>query len=331
MKQNCFKEGITAAAAETLQIKISRGTCSKQTAWWSAKLKQCVTEKAKLFRKWMKTRRVQNHENDKEARREAERVKSLAKQDCRIKIGRDPGNDLIGTEKIIYNSARNYNKRSQPPTYAIKDRNDGTLQTEAREIELGWKSYFETLLNITKNLNEEENIEFNTDNSTQPDISMEELEDAFKRMKNGKAPGVDKIPAELLKNVGNDGKAWFLEVLDALWDGQNLPEDWNKDLICPIYKKGDKTECSNYRGVSLMSHAFKVYERILEKRLRAYVEPKLGEWQSGFRKGRGTSDMIFTLKMIFEKSWEWDEDKFIAFLGLEKLLTVSCDKRFGMH
>ena len=95
---------------------------------------------------------------------------------------------------------------------------------------------------------------------------------------------------------------------DALLDGQNLPEDWNKDLMCPIYKKGDKDECSNYRGVSLMSHAFKVHERILEKRLRVCVEPKLGEWQSGF----------FTLKMIFEKSWEWDEDKYIAFVDLEK-------------
>ena len=67
-----------------------------------------------------------------------------------------------------------------------------------------------------------------------------------------------------------------------------------------------------------MSHAFKVYERILEKRLRGHVEPKLGEWQSGFRSGRGTADMIFTLKIIFEKSWEWNEDKYIAFLGLEK-------------
>ena len=67
-----------------------------------------------------------------------------------------------------------------------------------------------------------------------------------------------------------------------------------------------------------MSHAFKVYERILEKRLRGHVEPKLGEWQSGFRSGRGTADMIFTLKIIFEKSWEWDEDKYSAFLDLEK-------------
>ena len=41
-------------------------------------------------------------------------------------------------------------------------------------------------------------------------------------------------------------------------------------------------------------------------------------WESGFRSGRGTADMIFTLKIIFEKSWEWNEDKYIAFLDLEK-------------
>ena len=317
-KWNGFKRGITEAATETVQVKVSRGTRRKQTAWWTAELKQCVTEKMKLFRKWMKTRRVQDHENYKEAGRETERVKSLAKQNCWIRIGRDLENDLQGTRKLIYNTARNYKKGSQPPTYAIKDPNTETLLTEEREIELGWKTYFERLLNVIDNLDEEGIIEFNINGSTELDISMEELEDALKRMKNGKAPGVDKIPAELLKNMGNDGKAWFLELLCDLWDGQNLPEDWNKDLMCPIYKKGDKTECSNYRGISLMSHAFKVYERVLEKRLRAYVEPKLGEWQSGFRKGRGTSDMIFTMKMIYEKSWEWDEDKYIAFLDLEK-------------
>ena len=67
-----------------------------------------------------------------------------------------------------------------------------------------------------------------------------------------------------------------------------------------------------------MSHTFKVYERILERRLRGCVEYKLGEWQNGFRPGRGTNDMIFTLKMIFEKSWEFNKDKYIAFLDLEK-------------
>ncbi|XP_068241176.1 uncharacterized protein [Palaemon carinicauda] len=73
-----------------------------------------------------------------------------------------------------------------------------------------------------------------------------------------------------------------------------------------------------YRGISLMAHAFKVYERIFEKRLRECIEPKLGEWQSGFRQGRGTSNKIFTLKMIFDKSWEWNTTRYIAFIDLEK-------------
>ena len=129
---------------------------------------------------------------------------------------------------------------------------------------------------------------------------------------------MDQIPAELLKNMGAIGNMWLLELFDMLWDGQDIPGDWSKDLICPVYKKGDKTECSNYRGISLMSHTFKLYERILEKRLREIVEPKLDECQSGFRSGRGTSDMIFTIKAIFEKCWEWSQNRYIAFLDLEK-------------
>ena len=216
-------------------------------------------------------------------------------------------------------STKNYRNGSHPPTYAIKSPVDGTLLTDTRDIELGWKNYFENLLNIhNDDINAEIAFVFNTENSTEVNISMRELDDALKKMKHGKAPGEDRIPAELLKDMGNEEKEWLLELLDMLWDGQDMPEDWSKDLMCPIYKKGDKTLCSNYRGISLMSHAFKVYERILEKRLREHIEPKLGEWQCGFRPGRGTNDMIFTLKMIFEKSWEWNEDKYIAFLDLEK-------------
>ena len=174
-------------------------------------------------------------------------------------------------------------------------------------------------MNITNDdLNEEAVFEFHTEDSTEPDLSMGELEEALKRMKNGKASGVDQIPAELLKSMGYNGREWFSELLAMLWEGQDIPEDWKKDLICLIYKKGDKTECSNYRGISLMSHAFKVYERILERRLRGCVESKLSECQNGFRSERGTSDMVFALKIIFEKSWEWNEDRYVAFLDLEK-------------
>ena len=316
-KWNSFKTAVLDTATNIVQKKVIGGKKKKQTPWWTDTLKSAVENKMKLFRKWMKTRRLEDHNNYKDARRETELIKTLSKCESWKKIGEELGNDLQGTRKLIYNIAKNHRNGSQPPTYVIKDPINGAILTDTREIELGWMIYFETLLNITNNICEE-HLEFNVDGSTEPDLSEMELREALKKMRNGKAPGVDEIPAELLRNMGQDGNLWLLELLNMLWNGQDTPEDWKKDLMCPIYKKGDKTECSNYRGISLMSHTFKVYERILEKRLREYIEPKLGEWQSGFRPGRGTSDMIFTLKIIFEKSWEWNEDRYVAFLDLEK-------------
>ena len=67
-----------------------------------------------------------------------------------------------------------------------------------------------------------------------------------------------------------------------------------------------------------MSHCGKLYSSIIEKRLRAHVEGRLGEWQYGFRPGRSTSDLIFVMKMIMEKNWEWGRDKFALFIDMEK-------------
>ena len=62
----------------------------------------------------------------------------------------------------------------------------------------------------------------------------------------------------------------------------------------------------------------KLYERIIEKKLRSCVETQLGEWQYGFRPYRSTMDLVFTLKILMEKSWEFNIDQYMAFLDLEK-------------
>ena len=70
--------------------------------------------------------------------------------------------------------------------------------------------------------------------------------------------------------------------------------EWGQAEICPIYtQKGDFLRCENYRGVSLMSHACKLYESVLECRLHNIVEERLGPWQYGFRKGVATTYMIW--------------------------------------
>ena len=53
------------------------------------------------------------------------------------------------------------------------------------------------------------------------------------------------------------------------------PNDWKKSIYVPIYKKGDKKECGNYRNIALISHASKILLRVLQKRLEAFIIPEL--------------------------------------------------------
>ena len=88
--------------------------------------------------------------------------------------------------------------------------------------------------------------------------------------------------------------------------------------VIPIYKKGDKRKCTNYRGISLISVPGKVYAKCLEKNCREIVEPELTDAESGLRPGRSTMDQIFALQQISEKSWEYANEVNPCFVNLEK-------------
>jgi len=84
-----------------------------------------------------------------------------------------------------------------------------------------------------------------------------------------------------------------------------LPEEWNELIIVPIYKKGDKTNCSNYRGISCLSITYKILFNILLSRLVADAEGIIEDHQYGFRRhNRSTTDHVFCIRQILEKKWE---------------------------
>ena len=80
-----------------------------------------------------------------------------------------------------------------------------------------------------------------------------------------------------------------------------MPEEWKESIIVPIYKKGDETDCSNYRGISLVPTMYKILSNILLSRLTAYSEETIGAHQCGFRRSRSTTDNIFCIRQILEK------------------------------
>ena len=104
--------------------------------------------------------------------------------------------------------------------------------------------------------------------------SIQEIEEAINALKNNKAPGTDLIPAELLKDGGTDMAVALHSLIMDIWQTEQMLMEWNKCIICPIYKKGDKLQCKNYRGISLLCTSYKVFTYILNQRLRHLTEKK---------------------------------------------------------
>jgi sorting nexin-29 len=97
-----------------------------------------------------------------------------------------------------------------------------------------------------------------------------------------------------------------------------MPGDWSTAIFCPIYKNGDKTECKNYREISLLSTPYKILAKIVANRLTPYMENTVGDYQCGFRERRSTIDQIFSFRTILEKCYEFSVNLYILFIDFKQ-------------
>jgi hypothetical protein len=96
------------------------------------------------------------------------------------------------------------------------------------------------------------------------------------------APGSDQIPAELIQARGKTLHSEIHKLIMLIWNKEELPHQWKESIVLPIHKKGDKTDCSNYGGISLLSTSYKILSNILLSRLIPYAEEIIGDHQCGF-------------------------------------------------
>jgi len=135
-----------------------------------------------------------------------------------------------------------------------------------------------------------------------PDVT--EVMRAVNVISDRKSPGVDGIYPELLKKGGAELILRLTELITESWISEEVPQDWKNAQLVTIFMKGDRRICGNYRGISLLFIPGKVFARILLNRLTQHVKQFLPEAQCGFQAGRGTSDMIFSLRQIQKKCIE---------------------------
>ena len=152
---------------------------------------------------------------------------------------------------------------------------------------------------------------------------MQELTDAIRSLANGKAVEPDGVPVELFKIALNGDPALrqrLLDIVVGIWRGGDVPQQWKDAIIKVLHKKKDRTECGNYRGISLVAHAGKILLKIIARRLSDYCECVgiLPEEQCGFRPNRSTIDMMFVIRRLQELARKKRIPLYVCFIDLTK-------------
>ena len=204
---------------------------------------------------------------------------------------------------------------------------EGRLLGDKGRIRERWVRFFRSLLNSKSDMIDADIPKRLPQHPVASALGIEPTEEeiatAMKAMVNAKAVGPDGLPAELLK-LGLQQDRTILRELHRLtiliWRQGKVPQQWKDAVITVLHKKGDKTECGNYRGISLVSHAGKVLLKVVARRLSAYCEAKglLPEEQCGFRPDRSTTDMVFVVRRMQEVRRKVGVSLHMCFVDLQK-------------
>jgi hypothetical protein len=115
-----------------------------------------------------------------------------------------------------------------------------------------------------------------------PDPSRLEADIAIAKLKKYKSSGSDQILPELIQAGGKMLLSAIHKLINSIWNKEEMPDQWMESIILPVHKKGDKTDCNNYCGISLLSTSYKMLSNILLSMLSPYVDEIIGDHQCGF-------------------------------------------------
>lgn len=263
-----------------------------------------------------------NREKYKEKRRFAVRVarrkKRQHKRKCLTEL--EDLRDRNEARKFYQNVNKGRKGVAPQPTFC-KDKS-GKLLTSEEQVVKRWEEYFAELLNGEESddphANENPSEPTYNNNDEVPPPTRPEVVTAIHKLKNNKSTGSDGIPAELFKAAGDSFIDHFHQLVTQIWAEEKMPEEWNLSIISPIFKKGDKHDCSNYRGISILNVAYKILSSIMSERLKPYIAGTVGPYQCGFMPGRSTTDQIFTLRQVIAKALAFQVDYHHLFVDFKQ-------------
>ncbi|KAK6735911.1 hypothetical protein RB195_018894 [Necator americanus] len=150
------------------------------------------------------------------------------------------------------------------------------------------------------------------------------------KTESNKATVPNNIPTDDWRLLGDRGSVWLAALFNKIVAEGRTPDVWQIPVTVPIRKgKGDIAYCTSYRPIRLLCHTIKVFERVLEARLRKIVSVSVN--QCGFIKDCSTIDAVHSVRILLEKHREKNRSMHLAFLDLEEPFGPCPTRVMGVH
>uniref|UniRef100_A0A8C6KLW6 Reverse transcriptase domain-containing protein n=1 Tax=Nothobranchius furzeri TaxID=105023 RepID=A0A8C6KLW6_NOTFU len=331
--EEVFRSVIIEAAE--LAIPKTKGNTRerKNVPWWSEVCEKAIKARNKSLKMLRKTHNMENLLNYKKLQAEVRRVVKKAKREswrnfCG-KIGRTtPISNVWGMIRKMKGIRKEW-------SYPVLKVGDEFAVTNEEKVEVLVKTFVK--FHSTDNLSEERRgrrevtirkyeiqggggEEDNINSTMDMPFSLFELERALATT-GMTSPRKDQICYIMLQQLGKQMKMKLLEIYNMIWETGKLPKNWKEAVIVPIIRVGKESSSpDSYKPIALTSHIGKITERMVVDRLTDYLErnKNISQYQSGFRKGRGTMDAIVYLEAEIRKALINKESLVVVIFDVEK-------------
>ena len=287
---------------------------------------------------WMKNDTYKAINNKKDVRKkhgDSSTQYKIAKAETKKLVKRDKINQLnddldeisnLPPDKQFFLAMKKLKTRKRNISWGIKDKN-GKMLTSREEILERWATFYEELYddpNTCAPLPTNDELPI-------PPITKSEIISAMNRLSSGKSPGIDSIYSEFLKAGGDTMVLILHKLFNLILESGQIPSTFKKALIVVLYKKDDRSECKNYRPISLLSHVYKLFMTIIGNRITDDLYSCFPDSQAAYQPGRGTVEQIFALSQMIEKSIEFNKPLYMIFIDFTKAFdSIKLDKLWSI-
>ncbi|PNF41580.1 hypothetical protein B7P43_G12088 [Cryptotermes secundus] len=249
----------------------------KHKPWFDEGCSKLLDQRKQAKLQWIQDPSKLNGDNLNNIRCETSRhIRKKKREYLKGKIDELAMNSKNKNIRDLYRGINDFKRGYQPSSNLVKDEN-GDLLADSHNILNRQRKYFSQLLNVHR-VSDVRQTEIDTAEPLVPDPSPLEVESAITKLKRYISPGSDQILAKLIQAGGKILCSKIHKLINSIWNKEKLSDHGKVSTIVPVNKKGDKTDCSNYRQISL-SNAYKILPNILLSRLSPYIDEIIWDHQ----------------------------------------------------